>query len=535
MDSSMQHPELLVSDILASGAARHPDSRVHEYRDGVFTSRTFLEIESEAKRLAAALSAIGVQRDDIIATLCWNTTEHLVSYFAVPSIGAVLHTINLRLHDEQLIYIVNHARDRVILISADLVPLLEHVIIHMPTLKHIIVVGPASMNAPAGVEIHDYRELVESASPDVEWPTVPEKSAAILCYTSGTTGNPKGVAYSHRSIYLHTLMLCTAEAFGFTDSDCVFPVVPMFHANAWGWPHAAWLAGSDIVMNGRHLGVEHLARIITELKPTVCAAVPTLWTALDQYGLQHDVSYASLRLAVVGGSALSPALATSMLEHHDVKLTQGWGMTESSPLLTLSVPPADTDSRDWINWATMSGRLMPVVKARIVDESGSELPWDGVSIGEVELAGPTIAGQYFRVDHNEMPSDSKFRGGWLRSGDAAVIHRGGWVEIRDRLKDGIKSGGEWVSSIELENLLLEHPAISEAVVVGVPDAKWEERPLACVVLRRGHASTTADDLRTYLAPKLAKWAIPERWEFLNEIPKTSLGKIDKRRVRADYG
>ena len=534
MDSSMQDTELLVSEILRSGASRHPNGLVHEYRDGEFSSKTFLEIADETKRLAAALRRLGVQRDDVVATLCWNTTEHLVSYLAVPSMGAVLHTINLRLHEEQLVYIVNHARDRVILISSDLVPLLERVVDQMPTIEHVVVIGGGSMSAPAGLQVHSYQELIDSGEPSFEWPSLPERSAAILCYTSGTTGDPKGVAYSHRSIYLHTLMLCTAEAFGFTDADRVFPIVPMFHANAWGWPHAAWLAGSEIVMNGRHLAVDHLARIITDLEPTVCAAVPTLWTALDQYGLTQQVNYTSLRQAVVGGSALSGALVASMLEHHGVSLTQGWGMTETSPLLTVSTPPAGTSSNDWVKWATRSGKLMATVKARIVDDSGLELPWDGQSTGEVELAGPTIAGQYFRMSADDPLLEGKFRNGWLRSGDAAVIHPGGWVEIRDRLKDGIKSGGEWVSSVELEKLLLEHPAVAEVAVVGIPDPKWEERPLACVVLRETHGATTSDDLRTFLAAKVARWAVPDRWEFVAEVPKTSLGKVDKRRVRAEY-
>jgi fatty-acyl-CoA synthase len=469
----------------------------------------------------------------VVATLCWNNPAHLAAYFAVPSMGAVLHTLNLRLSDEQLVYIVNHASDRVVLVDADLVPQLARILPQCPTVRAVVVAGrpDAPLEAPGGVAVHDHGELLAAAQPVAEWPQVPERSAAALCYTTGTTGDPKGVAYSHRSIYLHTLTISTGSAFAFSDADRVLPIVPMFHANAWGWPYAAWINGADLIMTDRYLQAEHLARMIAELRATAAAAVPSLWSAVDAYGVERCIDYSSLRLAVSGGSPLSPALAESFAAHHGVQLTQGWGMTETSPLLTFSRPPAVAAAEQALAYRTRTGRIVPGVQARAVGEHGDELPWDGASAGEIELRGPTITGTYFRAD--SAATAEKFRDGWLRSGDLGVIHPSGWVELKDRLKDGIKSGGEWISSVELENLLAGHPAVAEVVVIGVPDPRWEERPMVCVRLREGAEAGPAE-LSEFLAGKVARWWLPERWAFVDEIPKTSVGKLDKKRVRADH-
>lgn len=532
MQSSMQDTPLLVSEIFRTGLARFPDSPVYEYRGRTASKMKFADVGDEVKRLAAALRSLGIARDDMVATLCWNTTEHLAAYFAVPSMGAVLHTLNLRLHDDQLEYIVNHAGDRVIITSADLAPTVARLIGNLPTVEHVIVKGGTEEEFPDSVTVHDYDALVGAQEPVFEWPGVDERSAAILCYTSGTTGNPKGVAYSHRSIYIHSLMLCTGSVMGFDESSRLLPIVPMFHANAWGWPHAAWLAGSGMIMNGRFLSAEDISTIIATLEPTVAAAVPTIWTSVADHAAAAGLRLSSLRRGIVGGSTLSRALARKMWDLHGVRLIQGWGMTETSPLLTLSEPPKGCDEDEALEWVTRSGRLVPGVHARIVDENGRELPCDGESIGEIELRGATVAGRYFRAE-NDPAAGEKFRDGWLRTGDAGVISRRGWVEVRDRLKDGIKSGGEWISSVELENLLLEHSAVAEATVVGVPDARWEERPLAFVVLRNGHEASI-DDLRAHLAGHVAKWAVPDRWEFVGQLPKTSVGKIDKKSLRAQF-
>jgi fatty-acyl-CoA synthase len=319
--------------------------------------------------------------------------------------------------------------------------------------------------------------------------------------------------------------------FAFSDADRVLPIVPMFHANGWGWPYAAWINGADLIMTDRFLQAEHLARIITEHRPTAVGAVPTLWSALDAYGTEHGIDFSSLRIAATGGSALSAALAESLAAHHGVQLMQGWGMTETSPLATWSRPPAGAAAEHDVTYRTRAGHILPGVQARVVDETGAALPWDGVSVGEFELRGATVTGTYFRADP-EATAD-KFRDGWLRTGDLGVIHSAGWIELKDRIKDGIKSGGEWISSIELENAVATHPAVAEAVVIGVPDPRWEERPLACVKLRDG-ATVTPEELQAHLTGRVAKWWLPERWAFVTSIPKTSVGKLDKKRVRADY-
>jgi fatty-acyl-CoA synthase len=530
MDSTMQDVDLLVSDILEHGARVHPDAQVVHYRGGPSVVSTFAEVAERTARLAGALGALGAKRDDVVGTLCWNTPTHLAAYLAVPSMGAVLHPLNLRLSDEQLVYIVNHAADRVLLIDADLTPQLARILPSCPSVTDVVVAGEPQAEL-ASARVHELDALLAEAEPVREWPRLPERSAAALCYTTGTTGDPKGVAYSHRSIYLHTLTVSTGSAFAFSDADRVLPIVPMFHANAWGWPFAAWLGGADLVMTDRYLQAEHLARIIGEHRPTAAAAVPTLWSALDAYGVEHGCDYSSLRLAVAGGSPLSAALIESFAAHHGVRLTQGWGMTETSPLLTFSRPPAGILEAEDVAFRVRTGRLVPGVRARATTETGEELPWDGVTPGEIELRGATITGGYFRAAPEAVADN--FRDGWLRTGDLGVIHPSGWIELKDRLKDGIKSGGEWISSVELENILAGHPAVAEVAVIGVPDPRWEERPLACIRLRDG-ATADPEELRAFLVGKVAKWWLPERWAIVAEIPKTSVGKLDKKAMRHDY-
>ncbi|TQC42177.1 fatty-acid--CoA ligase [Rhodococcus sp. WS4] len=532
MHSTMQDRNLLVSTLFRHGEDSYPTKSVIHYRaERDSTVSTFRDIGVQTHRLARALTDLGVGRGDVVATLCWNTPEHLAAYFAVPGMGAVLHTLNLRLHDDQLVYIINHARDRVVIVTEDLLPQLERLLPHTPTIEHIIVIGGTDPEPRSGTaHIHRYDEFLAATDEPFEWPDVDEHDAAVLCYTTGTTGNPKGVAYSHRSIYLHTMAISAGSAYAFSDADKVMPVVPMFHANAWGWPHAAWMNGSDIILTDRYLQAPHLTTMITTFRATAVAAVPTLWSQIDDHARNHTLDLSSLRLAVVGGSALSPALAASMREHHDVLLTQGWGMTETSPLVAFSRPPHDTTPGEELDWVTKSGRILPGVFARAADSDGRIVPRDGTTIGEIELSGPTITGSYLPGGDGCDDTAGAFHDGWLRTGDLGVIHPGGWVELKDRLKDGIKSGGEWISSIELENTIAEHPAVREAVVVGVPDPRWEERPFACVVIRDGH-ELTDEDLNTYLASRVAKWWIPEKWSIVSEIPKTSVGKMDKRRIR----
>jgi fatty-acyl-CoA synthase len=533
VDSTMPHRQLLVSQLFLHGTRSHPAAQVIDYLgSGSVRARTFAEFASTVNGVAHGLRGLRIGPGDVVATMCWNTSEHLAAYFAVPGTGAVLHTLNPRLHEDQLRYIVSHAGDRAIIVSADLLPLLAQVLRGAQGVEHVIVVGESGETLPAGIAVHDFAEWAAAGETEYVWPSLDEDSAAVLCYTTGTTGRPKGVAYSHRSMYLHTLMISTGTAYGFSDADRVMPVVPMFHANAWGWPHAAWLAGSDLLLTGRHLGVSDLAWMMVGMRPTAVAAVPTLWTQLDAYGVANGLEYPRLRVAVAGGSKLSRGLARNFLDRHGIVLTQGWGMTETSPLLSYSRPPANVTGNEILDWTCRSGSLMPGVELRIVDSSGQVLPADGVAVGEIEVRGSTVTAGYFRATEDDHVAD-RFRDGWLRTGDVGVLAPDGWVDVVDRLKDGIKSGGEWISSVALEEHLLEHPDVVGAVVIAVADARWEERPLACIQLRPG-ATVTVGELRAGLAARVSRWWLPERWAFVSELPLTSVGKYDKRAVRDAY-
>lgn len=530
MKSTMMDADLQVSDLLRHGQRVHAQSRVVRCSQDGGGFWTFADTAERAERLAAALTRLGVQRDDRIATLCWNTPEHMAAYLAVPSMGAVLHTLNLRLHPDQLGYVIKHAEDRVVVVDSTLLALLGQVSQHLSTVRHVVVIGEgARPELPGHIKVHDWDDLLAAEQPGFAWPNVDERSAAALCYTTGTTGDPKGVAYSHRSILLHTLGISSGNAAAMTDRDRLLPIVPMFHANAWGWPYAGWLAGADLIMNGRHLQVPDLARIIDEERPTAVAAIPALWNGLFQHGEQRGLELSSVRLAGCGGSSPSRALVAGFKARYGVQLAQGWGMTETSPLASWSAPPRDTGADEDVDWLVQSGRVMPLVEVRVMGVDGTEQSWDGKSVGELQLRGPWVTGSYLHAEN----TTEKFDDGWLRTGDLGTVGPGGWIVVRDRLKDGIKSGGEWISTVELENAIAEHPAVLEATVVGVPDATWDERPLACVSLVRGAVVSTVE-LREFLEGRVAHWWIPERWTFLDAIPKTSVGKYDKRAVRRLY-
>jgi fatty-acyl-CoA synthase len=349
-----------------------------------------------------------------------------------------------------------------------------------------------------------------------------------MCYTSGTTGNPKGVVYSHRSTWLHSVHNLMGNVLGLTEHDSVLPVVPMFHANAWGLPYAGWMAGTDFVLPGRFLQAEPLARMISELRPTMAGAVPTIWNDLLSYVDSHETDLSSLRLVTCGGSAVPLGLMQRFERDHGVHIVQAWGMTETSPVASIShVPKGAPESEEW-HWRSKTGRVMAGVELRLVDDSGTVLPWDGQAVGEIQVRGPWITGAYHRD-----PDPDKFMDGWLRTGDVASCLPNGFTQITDRSKDVIKSGGEWISSVELEGTLMGHPSVFEAAVVAVPDEKWDERPLACVVLRPD-AQATPDELQAFLGDKVARWWLPERWTFIESVPKTSVGKFDKKVLRKQY-
>jgi fatty-acyl-CoA synthase len=498
--------------------------------------RSYAPTGERAARLAGALRGLGIDGDQRVATLMWNNAEHLEAYLAVPSMGAVLHTLNLRLAPDVIGYIATHAADEVVIADPTLVPLLAQVLRHAPAIRHVIVTTPEdetdhraldSLAAP-GRSVHSYEDLLAGQPAAFDWPEVDERSAAAMCYTSGTTGHPKGVVYSHRSMHLHSMAVCMGNVFGLSERDRVLPVVPMFHANAWGLVYAAMLAGADLVMPDRFLQPAPLVRLIEAERPTLAGAVPTIWNALLQHVRANGGDLSSLRLVPCGGSAVPHSLMEAYEKELGVTIVQAWGMTETSPLGSVAHPPAGVPQEESWHYRDTQGRLMCAVEHRVVGDGGVLLPHDGTSVGEIEVRGPWVTGSYYKDD-----DPAKFRDGWLRTGDVGTIDRLGFVTLTDRAKDVIKSGGEWISSMELENALMAHPEVTEAAVIGVPDDKWGERPLAAVVLADG-ATASAADLRAFLATRVPRWQLPERWSFIGEVPKTSVGKFAKTRMREAY-
>ncbi len=475
MRSTMMDVPLTVTALMRYGTSVYGDKEVVTAEEGGTRRQTYATTGERAARLANALRGLGIDGDQRVATLLWNNAEHLEAYLAVPSMGAVLHTLNLRLDHGQLTYIANHAEDQVIIADATLVPLLARVLPGMETVRHVLVTGPSGQTDPAqtqslagpGRQVHSYEDLLAAESTSFEWPDLDEKSAAAMCYTSGTTGLPKGVVYSHRSAYLHSMGVCLGNAFALSERDRVLPVVPMFHANAWGLAYASVLAGADLLMPGRFLQPEPLVRLIEAERPTVAGAVPTIWNELLRYVRAHGGDLSSLRLVVCGGSAVPHALMEAYEKELGVRIVQAWGMTETSPLGSIAHPPAGLPAEEEWKYRDSAGRLFCTVEARLVGDAGNALPHDGEAVGEVEVRGPWVTGSYYRDD-----DPAKFRDGWLRTGDVGAIDRLGFVRLTDRAKDVIKSGGEWISSVELENALMAHPDVTEAAVIGVPDEKW---------------------------------------------------------------
>jgi len=525
---------LQVSRLLEHGATFHGDSEVVTWLGESGRKTSFAEIGAQAAQLAHALrDDLGVTGDQRVATFMWNNAEHLVAYFAVPSMGAVLHTLNIRLFPEQLAYIANHAQDRVIIVDSTLIPLLAKVLPQLSTVEHVVIVGGgdgAPFEAASHVQVHRWEDLLRGKSFWYEWPPVDERDAAALCYTSGTTGNPKGVAYSHRSIWLHSMQVCANEAFGLSPATRELAIVPMFHAMAWGLPYAAFMAGASLIMPDRFLQAAPIAAMIEKERPNLAGAVPTIWTDLLAYLDTHPTDTSSLKEVIVGGSACPPALMHAFSERHGIEIIHAWGMTEMSPLGSVSRPPAGLDPTAAWAYRYTQGRLPAAVQGRIVGPMGEVMPSDGKAVGELEVRWPWITDGYLG---EAEPDPDKFRDGWLRTGDVGVLSADGFLTLSDRAKDVIKSGGEWISSVELENHLMAHPAVLEACVVGVPDARWDERPLAAVVVKEGSVAT-AEELKAFLAERVAHWQLPERWAFIEAVPKTSVGKFDKKNLRAQY-
>ncbi|MEP6761815.1 MAG: long-chain fatty acid--CoA ligase [Sporichthyaceae bacterium] len=530
MRSTMQEVPLSIATIVRYGTTVHGTSEVITSTGDGVRRASFADVGRRAAQLANALRGLGVTGDQRVATFMWNNQEHLEAYLAVPAMGAVLHTLNVRLFPDQLAYIMDHADDVVVLADGSVLPMLAKVLPKTASVRHVVVNGPADLSVLDGfeVEVHAWDELIGDQSETFDWVEGDERDAAAMCYTSGTTGRPKGVVYSHRSIYLHSMQVCMGDGFTLNARDRVLAVVPMFHAMAWGLPYAALMVGTSLIMPDRFLTPEPLAALIATERPTIAGAVPTIWTGLLAELDKNPVDLTSLRDVVVGGSACPPALMKAFEERHGVHITHAWGMTETSPLGSVGQLPAGVDGEKAWRYRITQGRLTCSVQGRLVGPDGSFVAHDGTAVGELEVRGPWVTASYHRDDDEE-----RFHDGWLRTGDIGSITPDGFLTLTDRSKDVIKSGGEWISSVELENALMSHDAVAEASVVGVPDERWGERPLATVVVREG-ATVSADELRKHLGESVAHWQLPERWAFIEEVPKTSVGKFDKKVLRKAY-
>jgi fatty-acyl-CoA synthase len=492
---------------------------------------TYGEWAERTRRLGGVLDQLGVSADGRVGTFAWNSARHLELYFAAPCSGRVLHTLNIRLFPEQLQYVADHGQDEVIFADRSLLKLLWPLIDELPSVKHVVVMDDgAGDEIPDDERIRDYETLLADAQP-VDFHVADENSAAAMCYTSGTTGNPKGVVYSHRSSVLHCMSSMFADTLAVSEGDVILPVVPMFHANAWGLAQAGVLAGSTFVMPGPDLSPKAIASLMESEKVTFAAGVPTIWMGVLDELDGRDLS--SLTRILCGGSAVPRSLSEAYREKIGLPIMQGWGMTETSPLGSVSYIKSalrDRSDEELAGVRALQGLPSPLVEIRIIDPDTDEAqPWDGESRGEVQCAGPWIAAGYYGGDGEQQFTDD----GWLRTGDVGVITPEGYVRLVDRTKDLVKSGGEWISSVELENEIMAHPKVREAAVIGIRDEKWGERPLACVVAEDGE-ELDADDIRGFLDGRVAKWWIPESIEFIDEVPKTSVGKFSKKTLREQF-
>ncbi|HVC83037.1 MAG TPA: long-chain fatty acid--CoA ligase [Chloroflexota bacterium] len=501
---------------------------------GEVVRHSYRQFGERTARLAGALARLGVARGERVGTMAWNHHRHLEAYFAVPCSGAVLHTLNLRLFPDQLVYIINHAEDRVLLIDEDLVPIVEAIADRLVSVRQYVIMADGALPATTLSPVWSYEELLTEADPHFDWPEdIEETAPAAMCYTSATTGNPKGVTYTHRSQYLHSMAIGLADSLGLCEPDVVLPFVPMFHANAWGLPHAAIWFGATLVLPGPRPDARAVLELTQRERVTVLAGVPTIWIACVPLLERREHDLSSVRAITCGGSAIPPALIEKY-DSYGLLFVQAYGMTETSPLASscrLKSYLSDLPPDQSVAIRAKQGIPMPGVEIRLVDDAGNLTPRDGKSYGEVLMRGPWIADEYY---HDER-SAQQFRDGWLYSGDIATWDEEGYIQIVDRTKDLVKSGGEWISSVELENAIMAIPGVAEATVIGVPHPIWQERPLACVVATLAHReSLTAEHILTPLRANFAKWWIPDAVVFLDEVPKTSVGKFSKRTLRERY-
>jgi fatty-acyl-CoA synthase len=553
LDGQMMTFPLTITHILERARAIFPDAQVVTRRpDKSLITQSYRETYARCEKLGRALARLGVKKGDRVATFCWNHREHLELYLAVPAIGAVVHTLNLRLHPNEIAYIANHAKDKVVVVDRSLVPLFEKFRAQLETVEHVIVV--ADVPGEAAPPFLDYETLLANEAvgdPGVGFEPKPgspfgrgaeaslgvdnENDAAMICYTSGTTGNPKGVVYSHRSTVLHALTGSMRDAIGLGSSDVMLPVVPMFHAAAWGMPYMAVLNGSKLVFPGPHLDPDSLLDLIASEGVTVAAGVPTIWNGilarLDAEPQRWNTK--QVRTMVIGGAAAPPAMIDGFQSRHGLTVTHAWGMTETNPLGTLARVKPNVAARG--EEAAASARAsqgipVPFVETRHVTDDGRLLPWDGLSMGELEVRGPWVARAYFGGEG----ADRFTADGWFKTGDIVTICADGYVRITDRSKDVIKSGGEWISSVALENALMSHPAVLEAAVFAGRHPKWDERPIAAIALKPG-VSASNEELTSHLAAQFPKYWLPDHYVFVDQVPRNSTGKFMKAKLREQYG
>jgi len=534
MKGLMQDWPLRVSTIIDHAARFHGDREiVTRSIEGPITRTTYREVHLRARKVAQALTRLGIKEGDIVATMAWNTARHLEAWYGIMGMGAVCHTLNPRLFAEQLVYIINHAEDKIVFLDLTFVPILEAIADKLPNVKsYVIMTDRAHMPETKLPNVLCFEEIVEAEDGNFKWAEVDENAACGLCYTSGTTGNPKGVLYSHRSNVLHSMAANMGDALGMKSTDSILPVVPMFHANAWGIAFAAPAVGAKIVMPGANMDGQSIYELLDTEKVTVTAAVPTVWLMLLQYLEKTGAELPALNRVVIGGSAAPRSMIEVFEKKYDVKVFHAWGMTEMSPMGTLGALKAGME--DWplekqIDVKVKQGRAIYTVEMKITDDDGNELPSDGKAFGHLMVRGPAIAGSYLKGEGGNILD----KDGWFDTGDVATIDEQGYMQITDRAKDVIKSGGEWISSIEIENLAVGHPKVAEAAVIGVAHPKWDERPLLIVVAKEGE-TPTKDEILRYMEGKIAKWWMPDDVVFVDEIPHTATGKIQKLTLREQF-
>lgn len=535
MQGLMMDTELTITSIARFGERYFPDTEIVSVTADVPLHRyTYRECFERSRALASVLAASGLQPGDRVATLAWNDYRHMECYYGISCAGYVCHTINPRLFPEQLVYIINHSEDKLLFIDPMFLPLVEKLINQIAGIRQFVAMTDEEHMPATGLDnVVSYERFLRGADPDYDYPDLDERTASALCYTSGTTGNPKGVLYSHRSTVLHAMAGNTPSVMGLTAHDVVLPVVPMFHVNAWGVPYGAPICGAKIVFPGSKMGDgEALYDLLETEGVTMALGVPTVWLALLQYMRQADKTLTTMTRSLVGGAAVPAAIIEEFRDRHNVVVQQGWGMTETSPLGTVNqlLPRhKDLDPDEVVALRTKAGRCIFGVELKIVDEAGAELPWDGVAFGALKIRGPWVCAGYYGLDESEAHDVD----GWFDTGDVATIDSDGYMAITDRTKDVIKSGGEWISSIDLENAAVGHSGVAEAAVIGVPHPKWTERPLL-IIVRDPAATADKAGILDFLEDKVAKWWLPDDVVFVDEIPHSATGKIKKMELRKQF-